>query len=98
MFDVIEHLDDPKEVIKICSKHLNVNGRIIISTMNMDSIFAKLTGRYYPWIISMHKFYFTDKSIKKLLNSNNLEIINIINDVRIISIEYLFKDITQKFL
>jgi 2-polyprenyl-3-methyl-5-hydroxy-6-metoxy-1,4-benzoquinol methylase len=96
MFDVIEHLDDPKEVIKICSKHLNMNGRIIISTMNMDSIFAKLTGKYYPWIISMHKFYFTDKSMKKLLNTNNLEISKIINDVRIISIEYLFLKISHK--
>ena len=96
MFDVIEHLDDPKEVIKICSKYLNKNGRLILSTMNMDSFFAKLTGKYYPWIISMHKFYFTDKSIKKILNSNNLELNKIINDVRIISLEYLFLKISQK--
>jgi len=96
MFDVIEHLDDPKEVVKICSNHLNKNGRLIISTMNMDSFFAKLTGKHYPWIISMHKFYFTDKSIKKLVNSNNLELNKIINDVRIITLEYLFLKISQK--
>ena len=98
MFDVIEHLDDPKGVVKICSKHLNKNGRLIISTMNMDSFFAKLTGKYYPWIISMHKFYFTDKSMNKLLNLNNLKINKIISDVRIISIEYLFLKISQKLL
>ncbi len=96
MFDVIEHLDDPKEVIKVCSKNLNKNGRLIISTMNMDSFFAKLTGKHYPWIISQHKFYFTDKSIKKLLNSSNLELNKITNDVRIISLEYLFLKISQK--
>lgn len=44
----------------------------------------------------MHKFYFTDKSIKKLVNSNNLELNKIINDVRIITLEYLFLKISQK--
>ena len=89
---------DNTGIVKICSKHLNKNGRLIISTMNMDSFFAKLTGKYYPWIISMHKFYFTDKSMNKLLNSNNLKINKIISDVRIISIEYLFLKISQKII
>ena len=71
MFDVIEHLDDPDLVLKICSENLNQNGRLIISTMNMNSIFAKLTGKYYQWIIAMHKFYFSNFSIKKFLNKNN---------------------------
>tara|TARA_B100000965_G_scaffold369910_1_gene357643 strand:- start:300 stop:1214 length:915 start_codon:yes stop_codon:yes gene_type:complete len=96
MFDVIEHLDDPNLVLKICSENLNKNGRLIFSTMNMNSIFAKLTGKYYPWIIAMHKFYFTDHSVKKFLNSNNFELNKTINDVRIISLEYLFLKISQK--
>jgi len=96
MFDVIEHLDNPNEVIKLCSKNLKDNGKIIISTMNMNSIFAKVTKSYYPWIIPMHKFYFTDHSIKKILNRNNLNLDKILMDVRIISLEYLFLKISQK--
>lgn len=96
MFDVIEHLDDPDLVLKICSENLNQNGRLIISTMNMNSIFAKLTGKYYQWIIAMHKFYFTDKSMTKFLDKNNLQLDKILNDVRIISLEYFFLKISQK--
>jgi 2-polyprenyl-3-methyl-5-hydroxy-6-metoxy-1,4-benzoquinol methylase len=98
MFDVIEHLDDPDLVLKLCANNLNSKGRLIISTMNMDSLFAKITGRYYQWIIPMHKFYFSNYSIKKFLNRNNLEIDRIINDVRIISLEYFFLKLSQKIL
>ena len=96
MFDVLEHLDDPDAILNLCSKNLKKNGRLILSTMNMDSIFAKLTGKYYPWIIPMHKFYFSDNSVKKYLNKNDLFLEKIIGDVRIISLEYLFLKISQK--
>lgn len=98
MFDVIEHLDDPDEILKLCSKNLKNNGKMIISTMNMDSIFAKVTRSYYPWIIPMHKFYFTNHSIKKFLNRNNMTLNKILMDIRIISLEYLFLKISQKII
>jgi len=96
MFDVLEHLDDPNAILNLCSKNLKKDGRLICSTMNMDSIFAKVTGRYYPWIIPMHKFYFSNNSVKKFLNKNNLDLKEIITDVRIIGLEYLFLKISQK--
>jgi len=96
MFDVIEHLDDPDTILKLCSKNLNHGGRLIISTMNMDSIFAKVTGKYYQWIIPMHKFYFSNYSMKKYLNKNNLSLDKTVNDVRVISLEYLFLKISHK--
>ena len=66
MYDVIEHLDNPFQVLNDISKKLNPNGILIFTTMNMDAFVPKLMGRRYPWIIFMHKFYFTNKSIKKL--------------------------------
>ena len=41
----------------------------------------------------MHKYYFTNTTIKNCLNKSNLELFDIQNDVRLISVEYLF----QKF-
>ena len=96
MFDVIEHLDDPISVINICSKNLNQNGRLIITTMNMDSFFAKITGKYYPWIIPMHKFYFTNYSMKKYLEKNNFQLDKTVNDVRVVSLDYLFLKLSHK--
>jgi len=96
MFDVIEHLDDPDKVLKLCSSKLNLNGRLILTTMNMNSLFARITGKYYQWIIAQHKFYFTNKSMQIFLERNNLKLNRIINDVRIINIDYFFFKITQK--
>jgi len=96
LFDVIEHLDDPDAIINICSKNLKQNGNLVLSTMNMDSLVAKLTGKYYPWIIPMHKFYFTNKSIRKYLSKNHLKLNKTMGDVRIISLEYLFLKMSQK--
>tara|TARA_B100000767_G_scaffold215904_1_gene203435 strand:- start:239 stop:1141 length:903 start_codon:yes stop_codon:yes gene_type:complete len=96
MFDVLEHLDDPDSIIKLCSNNLKENGTLIFSTMNMNSLMARATGKYYPWIIPMHKFYFTNKSVKKYLLKNNLKLDKIIGDVRIVSLEYLFLKISQK--
>ncbi len=98
MFDVIEHLDDPDKVLNFCSKNIKTGGKLILSTMNMDSIFAKITGKNYPWIIPMHKFYFNDRSLRKFLKKNNLKMYKKINDVRIISLEYLFYKISQKVI
>ena len=50
-------------------------------------------GKKYPWIIPMHKYYFTNTTLKNCLAKSNLELFDIKNDTRLISMEYLF----QKF-
>jgi len=55
----------------------------------MDALVPKILGRKYHWIMPMHKFYFTDNTIKYSLNNNNMEIIKIKKDTRLISVEYL---------
>ena len=97
MFDVIEHSDDPKKIIKLCNENLNQNGILIISTMNMDSFIAKILGKRYPWVMLMHKFYFNNNSLKKMLIQNNFELYKIKKDTRIISIGYLLDKIQINF-
>jgi 2-polyprenyl-3-methyl-5-hydroxy-6-metoxy-1,4-benzoquinol methylase len=93
MTDVIEHVDDPFKLLFLIEKSLNKDGKLILSTFNFDSFFSKVMGRYYPWIIPMHKYYFSNTTLKNALDKNNLNLFNIQNDIRIISFEYLL----QKF-
>ena len=93
MTDVIEHLDNPFDLLSLIEKKLNINGKLILTTFNFDSFFSKIMGRHYPWIIPMHKYYFSNTTLKNVLNKNNLNLFNIKNDTRIISFEYLL----QKF-
>lgn len=93
MTDVIEHSDKPFELLSLIEKSLNKNGKLILSTFNFDSLFSKIMGKNYPWIIPMHKYYFSNTTLKNALTESKLELFDIQNDTRIISLEYLL----QKF-
>jgi len=93
MTDVIEHLDNPFEILTLIEKNLVKGGQLILSTFNFDSMFSKIMGKKYPWIIPMHKYYFSNSTINNCLIKSNLRLFDIQNDVRLISLEYLF----QKF-
>ena len=60
MADVMEHFNDPFKVLSQINKLLNKNGKLILTTFNIDSFYAKLTGKNYHWIIPFHMVYFSN--------------------------------------
>ena len=92
--DVIEHVDDPLKIVKQIKSVLKKNGTIIMSTMDIESAYAKILGTKYPWIMPMHKFYFSLKILKFLLNRANLKIVNYHYEKKITSLGYLLKKIS----
>ena len=97
MTDVIEHFPDPFEALELIEKILNTDGLLIFTTFNMDSLYAKITGRNYHWILPFHLFYFSNRTLKKLCLENNLEIFKIKNDPRIVSFFYLLNKLELIF-
>ena len=61
MADVIEHFSDPFKVLSQINKLLNQNGKLILTTFNIDSLYAKITGRNYHWMIPFHMVFFLIK-------------------------------------
>lgn len=75
MLNLIEHVADPKEVIKKASSLLSNNGVIIIKTPNYKSLDASLFKKTY-WgglHCPRHWILFTKKSFQKLSNDCGLE-------------------------
>ena len=89
MSDVIEHLDNPFNVLSLIEKSLEPNGIFIFTTMNMDALLPKIMRGKYHWIMPQHKFYFSNSTLRYFLKKNNMDIFKIKNDVRLISVEYL---------
>ena len=89
MSDVIEHLDNPFNVLSLIEKNLEPNGIFIFTTMNMDALLPKIMRSKYHWIMPQHKFYFSNSTLRYFLKRNNMDIFKIKNDVRLISVEYL---------
>jgi len=73
-FDVIEHLRNPEEFIRNCSKLLKKDGLLVIMTVVLDSWTYKVFKGRVMWIADQHLFYFTREQLAKLLKKYGLEI------------------------
>ena len=62
--------------------------------MDIESFYAKTLGINYPWIMPMHKFYFSLSSLKFILKKENLKIDTYYYEKKITSLGYLLKKIS----
>ena len=97
MADVIEHFKDPFNVLSQVNKLLNQDGKLILTTFNIDSLYAKITGKNYHWIIPFHMVFFSNKTLEIFGKNNNLRLIEILNDPRYVSFGYLIEKLTLIF-
>jgi SAM-dependent methyltransferase len=75
LFDVIEHLPDPRETLALCSKNLNPGGIIVLTTGDFGSLMAKLAGTSWRLMTPpQHLWFFTQESIRKLSNGVGLAV------------------------
>ncbi|MCD4664672.1 MAG: class I SAM-dependent methyltransferase, partial [Bacteroidales bacterium] len=78
LWDVIEHLPEPDKVIAKASSELQKNGRLILTTGDIDSYLARFKKRKWRLIHPpTHLHYFSKKTITKLLAKNNFQVISI---------------------
>ena len=73
LWDVIEHLSDPMAEINHVFHVLKPGGWVVIHTMNIESLFAKLMGAKWPWFMEMHLYYFSEQTLRQLLEGANFQ-------------------------
>lgn len=74
MWDVIEHLSDPRNTLYKINKKLKKGGYLCITTHNINSLFAKISRAGYPHLMYQHFYHFSDKTLKTILNMAGFEI------------------------
>lgn len=89
MWDVIEHLNDPPAAVRAAGGLLRPGGVLAMSTMDADSAFARLSGRRWPWLMAMHRVYFTRGTMRRMLEECGFTDIHFRNHVRWITVGYL---------
>lgn len=90
MWDVIEHLPNPQEVIKIIHKTLKKDGIVAFGTPNIESVFAKILKGNYPYLIRMHIILYSPKTLKKLFEENGFKVIHTSTYGRTYPVGYIF--------
>jgi 2-polyprenyl-3-methyl-5-hydroxy-6-metoxy-1,4-benzoquinol methylase len=89
MADVIEHVRAPDTFIKKVYQLLTPNGSVFIATPSLDSVLAKLLGRYWMEYKIEHLFYFNKRSVSALLSKCGFNDIRIYPNPKSLSIDYI---------
>lgn len=76
LWDVLEHTFDPKDVLKRCNRYLKDGGVVVVNYPNIGNWMARLAGKKYWFILSVHLYYFVPKTIEKLLNQAGFEVVS----------------------
>jgi len=75
MWDVIEHVTDPLAEIRRVHRLLRPGGLIVIHTMDIDSLFARVMGPRWPWLMEMHIYYFSQRTMAAMLDKAGFSVI-----------------------
>jgi len=67
LWDVLEHTPDPKKVLDECRRVLKPNGLLIVNYPDIEALIARLMGRRWVFLLSVHLYYFTPQTIRRML-------------------------------
>ena len=75
LFDVIEHLVDPRGTLELCARNLRPGGIIVLTTGDFDSYLARIAGTHWRLMTPpQHLWYFTQASMSRMATSIGLSL------------------------
>ena len=77
LWDVIEHLPEPKSALLEIKKLLKPGGLLLINYPDIGTWQAKLAGRKFWWILSVHLQHFTRSSISDICFRTGFQVIHL---------------------
>jgi 2-polyprenyl-3-methyl-5-hydroxy-6-metoxy-1,4-benzoquinol methylase len=91
LWDVIEHLHNPADLLEHASRFLKNGGILALSTHLLDSYPVRIFGRYYPFFMEMHLVHFSRQTLQRMLAEHHFEILGILPHHRIIAATYFLE-------
>ena len=93
MWDVVEHLEDPRTELEAAFRLLEPGGQLHLATIDAGSGVARALGRRWPWLMDMHLYYFDRPTITRLLEQAGFEVDRIGHYTHVVSAGYLLRKV-----
>ncbi|MBI3252802.1 MAG: methyltransferase domain-containing protein [Candidatus Omnitrophica bacterium] len=88
MMDVIEHLEDPKRVLKEIRRILKNDGVLYVSTPDIQSFLSRALRARWWGINKYHLFYFSKKTLERLFTAVGFKKLRYASYPRIFTLRY----------
>jgi 2-polyprenyl-3-methyl-5-hydroxy-6-metoxy-1,4-benzoquinol methylase len=77
LFDVIEHLPQPRDTLALCCRHLTPGGLIVLTTGDFASLVARTMGaRWRLMTPPQHLWFFTRESVRRMAEGLGLSMLH----------------------
>lgn len=63
VWDVLEHVPNPRAFLKVCGSLLGPNGYLFLNVPDLDSPEARIFGRHWPLLLPEHLNYFNRQNL-----------------------------------
>ena len=91
MFDVIEHVSDPKTAIQKAKNLLKNDGLLVINTPDSESLWAKVSKSKWHLIMPPeHLFYFSEETLEWYMPKQDFELVYSKKISKIFTFQYIF--------
>lgn len=97
MFDVVEHLTDPAGDLAFLASKVAPGGAIFISTHDIGTLLARLSGPGYPMLMYQHFFHFTPHTLGLMVEKAGFRVLGYKRFLKSWSVEYIYNLIEKKW-
>lgn len=97
MLDVLEHLPEPQETLKLLSGKLNPSGLLLIVTGDVDSTLSRLAGRNWRLMTPpQHTFFFSKETLNTMINNADMELLNVSKPWKFVPLGLMLYQLTSR--
>lgn len=89
LWDVIEHTLNPREMLEHCATLLKPGGLLVVNYPDIGSWIARVLGRRWLFLTSVHLYYFERDTMRRMLASTGFEVLEVRPHYQRLELDYI---------